>query len=81
MQIQIEKLLTVISLREANHLTIVYLCKVVGGEFKASNEVSEVKYFDVNNLPKMLFAEKELIRWAVDSLATVTDYWRPNELA
>jgi hypothetical protein len=44
------------------------LCKIVGGEFKASNEVSEMKYFDVNALPKMLLAEKELIRWAVDKL-------------
>ena len=26
------------------------------------------KYFDVNALPQMLFAEKELIRWAVNSL-------------
>jgi ADP-ribose pyrophosphatase YjhB (NUDIX family) len=68
MQIQIEKLLTVVSATEDHHLTIVYLCKIVGGEFKASNEVSEMKYFDVNELPKMLFAEKELIRWVADKL-------------
>jgi hypothetical protein len=29
-----------------------------------------MKYFDVNALPQMLFAEKELIRWTVDSLNT-----------
>ena len=67
MQIKIEKLLTVVSAREDHHITIVYLCKIVSGEFKASNEVSEMKYFDVNALPKMLFAEKELIHWAVNS--------------
>lgn len=68
MQIEAEKLLTVVGAKEDHHLTIVYLCKIVGGEFKASNEVSEMKYFDVNALPKMLLAEKELIRWAVDKL-------------
>jgi 8-oxo-dGTP diphosphatase len=62
MQIQVEKLLTVVSAREDHHLTIVYLCKIISGEFKASNEVSEMKYFDVNALPQMLFAEKDLIR-------------------
>ncbi len=68
MQIQVEKLLTVVSAREDHHLTIVYLCKIVSGEFKASNEVSEMKYFDVDALPQMLFAEKELIRWAAGEL-------------
>jgi len=68
MQIEVEKLFTVVSAKEDHHLTVVYLCKIVSGEFKASNEVSEMKYFDVNDLPKMLFAEKELIRWAVDKL-------------
>jgi ADP-ribose pyrophosphatase YjhB (NUDIX family) len=62
MQIEIEKLLTTVSAKEDHHITIVYLCKIVNGEFKESNEVSEMKYFDVNDLPKMLFDEKNLIR-------------------
>jgi 8-oxo-dGTP diphosphatase len=62
MRIRVEKLLTVVSAKEDHHLTIVYLCKIVGGEFKASNEVSEMKYFYVDALPQMLFAEKDLIR-------------------
>ncbi|GAB4548779.1 MAG: hypothetical protein Fur002_25750 [Anaerolineales bacterium] len=62
MQLQIEKLLTVISAEEDHHLTAVYLCKMIGGEFHPSLEVSEMKYFDVNNLPPMLLAEKDLIR-------------------
>jgi 8-oxo-dGTP diphosphatase len=70
MQIKIEKLLTAVSAREDHHITIVYLCKIVSGEFKPSLEVSEMKYFDVNDLPQMLFAEKELIYWAAASLIT-----------
>ncbi|MBI3152126.1 MAG: NUDIX domain-containing protein, partial [Chloroflexi bacterium] len=71
MKIQIEKLLRVISAREDHHLTVVYLCKIADGEFKPSHEISEMKYFDVDDLPKMLFAEKELIRWAVKQISEV----------
>jgi ADP-ribose pyrophosphatase YjhB (NUDIX family) len=62
MQIQVEKLLTAISAKEDHHVTIVYLCKITGGEFRESIEVSEMQYFDVDNLPDMLLAEKDLIR-------------------
>lgn len=81
MQIQIERLLTVVSAREDHHLTVVYLCKITGGEFKPSHEISEIQYFDVNDLPRMLFAEKDLIRWAanrgrtIDELSVVHPKW------
>lgn len=68
MQAQIDRLMTVVSARENHHLTAVYLCRITGGEFKPSHEISEMKYFDVNDLPKMLFAEKDLIRWVVNEL-------------
>jgi 8-oxo-dGTP diphosphatase len=64
MQIEVVRLLRVASAREFPHLGITYLCKITGGEFKPSHEISEMKYFDVNDLPIMLFAEKDLIRWA-----------------
>ena len=65
MKIEIEKMLTAVSAKEYHHITIVYLCKIVGGEFKESFEISEMKYFDVNDLPRMLFAEKDLIKQSV----------------
>jgi ADP-ribose pyrophosphatase YjhB (NUDIX family) len=68
MNIETVRLLTVVSAREDHHLTSVYLCKIVDGEFKPSYEISEIKYFDVNDLPRMLFAEKDLIRWAAGNL-------------
>ena len=70
MTIEIERLLKVTSAREFPHLSIVYLCKITGGEFKPSHEVSEMRYFAVNDLPKMLFAEKDLIRWAAGKRTT-----------
>ena len=68
MQIEVIRLLRVASAREFPHLGITYLCKIIGGEFKPSHEISEMKYFDVNNLPVMLFAEKDLIRWAAKGM-------------
>jgi 8-oxo-dGTP diphosphatase len=65
MQIQVEKLLTVISAREDDHLSTIYLCEIVDGQFKPSHEISEMKYFHINDLPAMMLtAEKELIQWA-----------------
>ena len=68
MQIEIERLLLAESSREDRNISIVYLCRIVSGSFQESNEISEMKYFDVNDLPRMLFAEKDLIRWAADNL-------------
>lgn len=64
MQIEVVRLMKVSSAAEFPHLGVAYLCKIIGGEFKASNEISEMKYFDLNALPKMLYTEKNLIRWA-----------------
>lgn len=65
MSIEVKKLLKVASAKEFPHLSIVYLCKIAAGEFKPSHEISEMKYFDINDLPRMLFAERDLIHWAV----------------
>ncbi len=70
MQIKVEKLLLAESSKEDHNISLIYLCEIVSGIFKESPEISEMKYFDVNALPQMLFAEKELIRWAVDLLNT-----------
>ncbi|MCC7117141.1 MAG: NUDIX domain-containing protein [Anaerolineales bacterium] len=69
LKIEVVKLLKATSAREFPHLGITYLCKITGGEFKSSHEISEMSYFDINELPSMLFAEKELIRWAVREMA------------
>jgi ADP-ribose pyrophosphatase YjhB (NUDIX family) len=68
MQIRVERLLTVVSASEDHHLSIIYLCSLLGGKFKPSLEISEMKYFDPTDLPRMLFAEKDLIRSVVAGL-------------
>jgi 8-oxo-dGTP diphosphatase len=61
MQIRVKKLLLAESSKEDRGISLIYLCKIVSGTFKESLEISEIKYFDINNLPQMLFAEKNLI--------------------
>jgi 8-oxo-dGTP diphosphatase len=69
MEIKVERLLTALSAREDHHISMIYLCTIVSGEFKESHEISEIKYFDVQNLPaRMLTAEKELIQWVVQEI-------------
>ncbi|MBE0670261.1 MAG: NUDIX domain-containing protein [Anaerolineales bacterium] len=69
MQIEIERLLTVVSAREDHNISMAYLCKIAGGEFKESHEISEIKYFPVNEMPAMMLTtEKELIKWAVKEI-------------
>ena len=72
MQIQVERLLAAISAQEDHHISMIYLCKIVSGTFKASLEISEIRYFDVNGLPHMLFAEKNLILSVHKSLHETT---------
>ena len=73
MQIKVEKLLLAESSKEDHNISLIYLCKIVSGMFEESNEISEMKYFDVNDLPHMLFAEKNLIRSVHKSLHETID--------
>ena len=66
--IAVERLLLAESSRHLRHVSLVYLCKIVSGEFRDSYEISEMRYFDVNSLPPMLFDEKDLIHSVHKSL-------------
>ncbi len=69
MKLQVERLLTAVSAREDHHISMVYLCKIASGEFKESHEISEIKYFPVDEMPaRMLTTEKELIKWALKEI-------------
>ena len=62
MQITVEKLLLAESWTEDHSISLIYLCKIFSGTFRESPEISDMKYFDLADLPQMLFAEKNLIR-------------------
>jgi len=61
MTIEVQRLLLAESSRHFHHVSLVYLCKIRTGEFRESHEISEIQYFNVDNLPPMLFDEKDLI--------------------
>jgi ADP-ribose pyrophosphatase YjhB (NUDIX family) len=73
MQIKVKKLLLAESSKEDHNISLIYLCEIVNGAFEESLEISEMKYFDVNDLPKMLFAEKNLIRSVYKNLKERTN--------
>ena len=62
MTVEVVNLLLAASSEHFHHVSLVYLCEIVAGEFRESYEISEVQYFDVDNLPPMLYDEKDLIR-------------------
>ena len=62
MTIAVERLLLAESAPYIRHVSLVYLCKIMSGEFRDSDEICEIRYFDVNSLPPMVFDEKALIR-------------------
>lgn len=62
MTVEVVNLLLADSSPYFHHVSLVYLCEIVAGEFRESHEISEIQYFDVDNLPPMLFDEKDLIR-------------------
>ena len=72
MRIEVQKLLMAESSKEDHNVSLIYLCKIASGTFKESLEISEMKYFDVNDLPQMLFAEKNLIHSVYKSLKETT---------
>lgn len=68
LQIKVEKILLAESSKEDHNISLIYLCKITSGTFKESSEISEMKYFDVSDLPSMLFAEKNLIHLVAKNL-------------
>ena len=62
MTIAVDRLLVAESSRYIRHISLVYLCKIVSGEFRDSAEISEIQYFDVNHLPPLFSEERNLIR-------------------
>lgn len=59
LSVQETRLLLVESSKEIHHLSLTYLCTGVSGMFVPNEEVSEIRYFDTNNLPD--FFQEHLI--------------------
>lgn len=61
LQIEIERFLFVKTWRP-DRVGLYYLCRVVGGDFQPSDEVSELGYFSQNDLPDVRLEDTGLIK-------------------
>ena len=59
--LEVKKLL-LIKTWKPDRVGLYYLCKIVGGEFHPSDEVSELGFFSPNNLPDVRSQDVELIK-------------------
>lgn len=59
--VQVERLLYADSAKEFHHISLIYLCKVLGGSFTPNLEISRVQFYRLDQLPKLLPTEKVLI--------------------
>jgi len=67
-EIEVLRLLRAVSAREDHHISLIYLCAILGGSFKPTSEISAVQYFPLDNLPDMLCTEKALIQQIANQL-------------
>ena len=67
-EIEVQRLLRVVSAREEHHISLIYLCDIVDGSFAPTPEISAAEYFSVDALPDMLHTEKVLITQIVEQL-------------
>ena len=61
LDVQVEKLLSAESAPNNHHINLIYLCKIVGGMFQPSYEISQTRFFSVDELPKLLSSEQAVI--------------------
>jgi ADP-ribose pyrophosphatase YjhB (NUDIX family) len=59
--VQVERLLYADSAVEFHHISLIYLCRIIDGTFKPNIEVSSVKFYPLDQLPKLLPTEQTLI--------------------
>lgn len=46
-------------------VSVIYLLEICGGKLKSSDDVSDAKFFDLNQLPKLAFDHSKIIKDAL----------------
>ena len=59
--VQVERILYADSAVEFHHISLIYLCRIIDGTFKPNLEVSSVKFYPLDQLPRLLPTEQILI--------------------
>jgi ADP-ribose pyrophosphatase YjhB (NUDIX family) len=68
LEVQVENLLYAESAPNNHHISLIYLCKIVGGIFQPNDEISQTRFFSVDALPELLSTEQALIERVVGTL-------------
>lgn len=66
--IEVIKLLNAVSVKDDHQISLIYLCRIVSGNFKPSPEISHVEFFSRHDLPDLLRTEKTLIEQITKSI-------------
>lgn len=61
LEVRVKKLLWAERAPNNNHITLIYLCKIFGGEFKPNFEISKTDFFHLDALPNLLPTEQALV--------------------
>lgn len=61
LDVQVEKLLCAERAPNAHHISLIYLCKAVGGAFRPNHEISQTQFFSLDKMPSLLPTEQALI--------------------
>lgn len=72
LEVSIERLSGVYSKPEEDDVVFNFVSRIIGGKITLSDEADEIKYFDINNLPKNTVPKQvERIRDALDCKSEV----------
>jgi ADP-ribose pyrophosphatase YjhB (NUDIX family) len=53
---------------EVHHVTLIYLCERVSGDFRPSDEVDQIRYFDLDRLPEFYADQRVTLRRTLEVL-------------
>jgi 8-oxo-dGTP diphosphatase len=68
LSMQAARLLLVENSKEAHRMALTYLCTGVSGTFVPSDEVSAIRYFDLETLPELSREQQATIKKALETL-------------
>ena len=80
-------MITVIGVYDANRMgqlelfhayKIIFLCELISGEAKTSNETSDVAFFGIGEIPQVLSGERTHLRHIQDAFANLEEPDRPT---
>ncbi|HJR81806.1 MAG TPA: NUDIX hydrolase [Anaerolineales bacterium] len=69
LEVQVEKLMCAESAPTNHHISLIYLCQIIGGAFQPNYEISQTRFFSLDEMPSLLSSEKALIKRVVGILS------------